>query len=232
MNLITFISILSFAILVVALLKLNRQRSQIYRSQELSPRHFEGLFAERNEAEMRFFEQTQARLSAEEDRDKLLKRASEGDLFTLDVSHAKADVDLYREVLNRLVAQTGGDAERLRCLAEYVVDGKGLRSSASFSRLFIELWGDTLDRRSLHYMLCLSALSDDEPTYLKAVDTALKQWRFGRLKLGSSKDLLAIIECSYWLISPEIRASGTGFVVQQTISGVRRELAAADRRSF
>ncbi len=232
MNLITFISILSFAILAVAcLIKMNRQRSHIlYESQKNLPRHFAGLFAEQNEVELRLFAQPQSQLSDEEDRDKLLKRASEGDMFTLDVSHAKADVDLYREVLNRLVAQTGGNAERLRSLAEYVVDGKGLRSSVGFSRVIIELWGDTLDRRSLHYMLCLSALSDDEPTFLKAVDTALKQWRLGRLKLDSSKDLLAIIECSYWLISPEI--TGNGFVVQQTISGVRRELAAANRRSI
>jgi len=231
MNLITFISILSLAILVFVLLKMNRQRLPIDRSPEFSPRRFDGLFAEQHEAEMRLRSQAEAEMSAEEDRNRLIERASEGDLYTLDLAHAKADVELYREVLNRLVARTGGDAERLRSLAEYIVDGKVLRSSPRFSNSIIELWGDSLNRRSLHIMLCLSALSDDVSTFLKAVDTALKQWRLGRLKPVSSEDLLAIIECAYWLISSEVRASGSGFVVKQAISDVRRELAAANPRS-
>jgi hypothetical protein len=231
MNLITFISILSLAILVFALIKMNRQRLPIDKSPEFSPRRFAGLFAEQHEAEMRLRSQAEAEMSAEEDRNRLIERASEGDLYALDLAYVEADIELYREGLNRLVAQIGGDAERLRSLAEYIVDGKVLRSSACFSNMIIELWGDSLDRRSLHYMLCLSALSDDVPTFLKAVDTALKQWRLGRLKPVSGEDLLAIIECAYWLISSEVRASGSGFVVKQAISGVRRELAAANPRS-
>jgi hypothetical protein len=234
MNLITFISILSLAILILALInliKMNRQRLPVDRSLESSPRRFDGLFAEQHEAKMRLSSQAEAQLRAEEDQNRLIQRASQGDLYALDIAHAKADVDLYREVLNRLIAQTEGDVERICSLAEYIVDSKALRSSAGFSNMIIELWGDSLDRRSLHYMLCLSALSDDESTFLKAVDTALKQWRLGRLKLRSAKDLLAIIECAYWLISSEVRDSGSGFVVKQAISGVRRELAAENPRS-
>jgi hypothetical protein len=232
MNLITFISILSLAILIFALIKMNRRRLSINRSPESWPRRFDGLFAEQYETETKLRSQVEAERSAEEDRNRLIRRASEGDLYALDLAHAKADTDLYREVLNSLVANTGGDAERLRSLAEYVVDGKVLRSSAPFSNMIIELWCNSLDRRSLHYMFCLSALSDDEPTFLKAVDAALKQWRLGRLKTVAGEDLLAMIECAYWLISSEVRASGSGFVVKQAISGVRRELAAANPRSI
>jgi hypothetical protein len=231
MNLIIFISILSLAILVFALIRMNRQRVPIDKSPVFSPRRFDGLFAVQDEAEMRLRSQAEAELSAVEDRNRLLERASEGDLYALDLAHAKADVELYREVLNRLIANTGGDAQRLRSVAEYIIDGKVLRSSARFSNRIIELWGDSLDRRSLHLMLCLSALSDDVSTFLKAVDTALKQWRLGRLKTVSGEDLLVIIECAYWLISSDIRASGSGFVVKQAIFGVRRELAAANPRS-
>jgi hypothetical protein len=234
MNLITFILILSLAILIFALInliKMNRRRLPIDKSNNSWPRLFDGLFAEQHETEAKLRSQAEAERSAEEARNRLIQRASEGDLYTLDLAHAETDVDLYREVLNSLVDQAEGDADRLRSLAEYIVDGKVLRSSARFSNKMIELWGNSLDRRSLHYMLCLSALSDDEPTFLKAVDTALKEWRLDRLKLGSGKDLLAIIECSYWLISPEVRASGSGFVVKRAISGVRRELAAVNQRS-
>jgi hypothetical protein len=231
MNLITFISILSLAILIFVLIRMNRRRSPTNRSLESSPRSFDGLFAEELESAKRQLEQAEAELSAIEDRKRLIQRAAEGDLYALDVAHAKADVDLYRRVLNRLAAQTGGDTQRLRSLAEYVVDGKVLRSSAHFSNMIIELWGDSLDRRSLHYMLCLSALSDDESTFIRAVNTALKQWRLGRLKPGSGKDLLAIIECAYWLISSDVRDSGSGFIVKQAISSVRRELAAEKPRS-
>jgi hypothetical protein len=231
MNLIIFISIISLAILVFALIRLNRQRLPINRSSEYMPRRFDGLFAEEHEAEMRLRSQADAQLSAEEDRTRLIRRASEGDLYALNLAHAKSEAALYREVLDRLVANTGEDAERLRSLAEYVVDSKVLRSSARFSNMIIELWGNTLDRRSVHYMLCLSALSDDESTFLKAVDAALKQWHLGRVKSVSGEDLLAIIECAYWLISSEVRASGSGFVLKQAISSVRRELAAANPRS-
>jgi hypothetical protein len=232
MSLIIFISIISLAILVFVLVKMNRQRVPIDRSAKCSPPRFDGLFAEQREAEMRLHSRAEAELSAREDRDRLIQMASEGDLNTLNLAHAKGDADLYREVLHRLAANTGGGAERLRSLAEYVVDGKVLRSSARFSNMIIELWGNSLDRRSLHYMLCLSALSDDDSSFLKAIDTAIKQWRLGRLKSVSGKDLLSIIECAYWLISSEVRDSGSGFVVKQAISGVRRELAAANPRSI
>jgi hypothetical protein len=158
MSLIIFISIISLAILVFVLIKMNRQRALIDRSPKCSPPRFDGLFAERREAEMRLRSRAEAELSAREDRNRLIQRASEGDLYALDLAHAKGDAGLYREVLDRLVANTGGDAERLRSLAEYVVDGKVLRASARFSNMIIELWGNSLDRRSLHYMLCLSAL--------------------------------------------------------------------------
>jgi hypothetical protein len=231
MNLIIFISIISLAILVFALIRMNRQRLPINGSPECPPRRFDGLFAEQHEAEMRLRSQADARLSAEEERNRLIRRASEGDLYALDLAHAKGDADLYRAVLHGLVAQAGGDGERLRSLAEYVVDGKVLRASARFSHVIIELWGNSLDRRSLHYMLCLSALSDDDSSFLKAIDTAIEQWRLGRVKSVSAKDLLATIECAYWLISSEVRDSGSGFVVKQAISGIRRELAAANPRS-
>jgi hypothetical protein len=231
MSHIIFISIISLAILVFILMKMNRQRAPIDRSQKCSPPRFDGLFAEQLEAEMMLRSLAEAELRAEEDRNRLIQRASEGDLYALDLAHAEGDADLYREVLHRLVANTGGEAERLRSLAEYVVDSKVLRSSARFSNMIIELWGNSLDLRSLHYMLCLSALSDDDSSFLKAIDTAIKQWRLGRLKSVSGKGLLAIIECAYWLISSEVRASGSGFVLKQAISSVRRELAAANPRS-
>jgi hypothetical protein len=229
MNLIIFISILSLAVLVFALLKLNRQRPSIdhqqIRSNRSEIRHFDGLFAERNAEYARSLER------ADETRERLLQRAAEGDLPVLDDAHRQADLVLYHEVLQRLVEQTNGDAVRLRAIAEYIVASKVLRSSAGLAQAVRERCGNSIDKRSLHYMFYLSALSDDAGAFLKAVETVLEQWRLGRLKSISDDDFLAIVESSYWLIASEVRSSGSGFVLKEAIAGVRRELAAANRRS-
>lgn len=222
MSLITFISILSLALLLFTLHKLNRRRLPVPRANTSEIPRFQGLFAERDAAEA---ENT----NLEAEREHMLRRASAGDLCVLDEAHAKGDAILYHEILNSLAE--GGDAARLRAIAEYIVDSKALRASASFSRTIREQWCDSLDRRALIYLLHLSALSDDAGAFIQAVETALNRWRLGRLKSVSGEDFLSIVESSYWLIATEVRNSGSGFMLRQAIADVRRELAAATRQS-
>ncbi|MBO0721086.1 MAG: hypothetical protein J2P41_09700 [Blastocatellia bacterium] len=221
MNLIIFISILSLALF--ALHKLNSRRlPPVSRANTSEIPRFQGLFAERDAVK-----DEDTNLEAE--RERMLQRASAGDLYVLDEADAIGDVILYHEILNRLAE--GGDAARLRAIAAYIVDSKALRASARFSQTLREQWCDSPDARSLTYLLHLSALSDDAGAFLQAVETALSQWRLGRLKSVSGEDFLAIVESSYWLIATEVRTSGSGFMLKQAIADVRRELAAATRQS-
>jgi hypothetical protein len=226
MNLITFISILTLAVLIFALIKLNRRRLPISETNPAKITHFEGLFAEQRAAEARLLEKIEADQHCAGERERMIQRASEGDLQVLDEAHQQADVVFYNEVLQRLIEHSSED-EKLLAIAECLVESRILHSNAVFNQKIRERWGNSLDRQSLYYLLYLSALSDVAGDFLKALETALNQWRLGRLKAVSAEEFLAIVESCYWLIATEVRASGSGFVIKQAIVEVRRELAAA-----
>jgi hypothetical protein len=202
MNLIIFISILSLAVLIFALIKLNRRRLPISESNPAKIPEFGGLFAEQRAAEARLLENIEANQRRAEERERMIQRASEGDLQVLDEAHQQNDSVLYNEVLNRLVEPRRSEEDKgLSAIAEYLVGNRVLRSTAGFNQKMRERWVDSLDRQSLYYLLHLSALSDDSGDFIKALETAL--------------------------IDSEVRASGSGFVIKRAIVELHRELAAA-----
>jgi hypothetical protein len=227
MNLIILISILSLAVLILALIKLNRRRLPISESNPAKIPQFEGLFAEQREAEARLLEKIEADQRRAEERERMIQRASEGDRQVLDEAHQQADVVFYNEVLNRLVERSSEDDKELSAIAEYLVESRFLRSTAGFNQKIRERWGDSLNSQSLYRLLYLSALSNDAGDFVKALETALNQWRRGRLQAVSGEEFLAMVESCYWLIASEIRASGSGFVIKRAIVELHRELAAA-----
>jgi hypothetical protein len=225
------ISILLLAIAAFYLSKLNRPRSSTKKFSVTESRQFDGLFTEQHAAETRLLEQAEAIRRAEDERERLLRRAARGEVSALRDAHEKSDSELYHDVLQRLVARTGGKTALLRSIAQYIVDSGKLRSTSEFAQTMIEQLSRSLDRQSLTDMICLAALSDDAATFQNAVDLSLKQWRAGKLPQVSAKDLLNITESAYWLIAAEVRCSGSGFLLKQAIANVRRELAAANRQS-
>ncbi len=244
MSILIFISILLLAVAAFTLNKLHRRPPSKSSSTLSESRQFDGLFAEQHASESRQFDglfaeqhaedarliaQAETKLRSEEERKRLLERAGEGDETALDEAHKKGDAELYREVLRTIVVQADGNAEALRSIAEYIVDGRQLRSNADFAQTMIEIWGKSHDQRSLVDMLYLSALSDDGATFQRALEAAFKKWRAGKLPQISAKDFLATVECAYWLIATEVRYSGSGFLIKQAIADIRRELAATDR---
>jgi hypothetical protein len=189
------------------------------------------LFAEQQAEELRLLTQAEAKLRAEEERERLVARAAEGDQTALDEAHERGDADNYGEVLQTLVAQADGDPELLRSIAEYIVDSRKLRSTGEFAAMMIEQWSKSLDQRSLVDMLQLAALSDDVAVFKRAVRIALERFSEGRIPRITATDFLATVESAYWLFTTEVRYSGSGFTLKQLIAEVRRELAAAPRRS-
>ena len=191
---------------------------------------FDGLFAEQQAEESRQLAIAEAKLRDEDHRQRLLDRAADGDERALDEANKLDDAPFYAEVLRLLAGQANGDAELLRAIAEYIVDSQELRSSRAFTETMLEIWRAPLSQRSLVDMLYLSALADDAEVFKRAIEMALKLWRGDLRTKVTAKDILATVESAYWLMSEEVRYSGSGFLLKQTLADVRRELATANRQ--
>lgn len=194
---------------------------------------FKGLFAEELEEEARHFIGIEEGLRREARRRELLEKAASGDLSTLEEADAAGDDELYKAVLGSLTRWAAADPDRVRKAAAHIVKSDSLRGSVDFANLAIEALRGPLSggRGDLGCLLQAAALSDDAASYNRAVDAALGQWHSGRLPELSAKDFIDSVEGAYWLLGAETRCSGPGFAVKQTIADVRRDLAAAARRS-
>lgn len=197
----------------------------------LETRSFDGLFAEQRAEELKALARAEAEVRAEEERGLLVARAAGGDETALNDAHNSGDKEVYGDALRALITQAGDSVERLRFLAEHIVDNAGLPASCEFAERMIEVYQVSLDQRSLANMLHLTALTGDAALYHRAIGAVMAQWREGRVSKVSPTDILATIESGYWLISSEARLSGSGFLLKKAIAEVRRELAAAARRS-
>lgn len=231
MNTILFISILLLAVAAFALHRRKRRTTSKEPDFFPEPRGFDGLFAEQHAEEMKLLAQAEAERYAQEERRRLLWRAAEGDKAALDEAREYGDAAFYREILQTLVARTEGDEETLCSIAEYIIDNRALRSSPEFAAMMIERFKESPDQLSFVRALHLAALSDDAAIFKRAIDVAWKLFYERRLPRISAEDFLATVESAYWLIEAEVRSSGSGFLLKQLIADVRRELAAASRRS-
>jgi hypothetical protein len=231
MNTILFISMFLLAAATFALHLWNRRPPPNEPDFFPEPQGFDGLFAEQYAEEMKLLAQADADRRVQEERQLLLGRAAEGDKAALDEAHLYGDGGFYREILQTLTARAEGDEEALRSIAEYIVDSGALRSSVEFAAMMIERWSESPDQLSFAGALHLAALSNDASVFRRAVEIALKRFGEGRLQRVSAENFLAAVDSAYWLIDAEVRNSGSGFLVKKVIADVRRELAAAARRS-
>ena len=80
------------------------------------------------------------------------------------------------------------------------------------------------NRHSTAKLLHVAALSDDAKNYGRAIELVLLSWRDGSLSDLTAKDLQALINSEYWVLSSPSRTSGAGFVLKETLSDANREL--------
>jgi hypothetical protein len=73
-------------------------------------------------------------------------------------------------------------------------------------------------------LLHIAALADDAKNYGRAVELVLMSWRDGTLSDVSARELQALFNSEYWVLSSRIRTSGAGFVLKETLSSANREL--------
>lgn len=183
---------------------------------------FKGLFDEENQKEL---EQWQREQQVAERRLNLLERAKQGDVTTLNEAHR--DATLYSEVLDALL-DSGCQEIVERCVKE-ISQSKELRASVRLAERMIEEFRTTPDSRSLRLMLHFAALSDNAELFEKSLVTAFESWQKGKVAELSAAQLLTLCESEYWVLASEARRSGAGFALKDSLSRIRRNLAAAMR---
>lgn len=186
--------------------------------------NFTGLFEEQNSAQLAAQEK---QVSATERRAILLERAGGFDLQTLD--EAQADADLYQELLNELITQSSQRPENLQQLVNHLSKSQRLRSNTRLAEMMIAAWQSAPDNRSTAQMLHIVALSDDAALLQQAMEVAFDGWRKGLLPRLAANDFLALVESEYWVLAPEARRSGAGFILKNSLAALRRRLAAMKR---
>jgi len=175
---------------------------------------------------------TDARESARLEKlaESLRERARRGDRDALLEAHASGVRSLYEEVLNAHVARAASTEGELSGLVAYVTSQEQLRGSAALAEAVLDAWERAPDRASTAQALRVAALSDDARLFGRAVESASRLWREGKLKDIRAEDLFALFESEYWVLSSEARGSGTGFVLKRALADVWRELLAASVR--
>jgi hypothetical protein len=92
----------------------------------------------------------------------------------------------------------------------------------------IKQFQESPDRTTTTNLLHIAALADDAKNYGRAVELVLMSWRDGSLSDLSSRELQALFNSEYWVLSSRTRTSGAGFVLKETLSSATRELEATN----
>lgn len=94
----------------------------------------------------------------------------------------------------------------------------------------IRAFQESPNRNSTTKLLHVAALADNAKTYGRAIELVLMSWRDGSLSDISAKDLQALFNSEYWVLSSRTRTSGAGFVLKETLSNANRELESTNHK--
>jgi len=88
----------------------------------------------------------------------------------------------------------------------------------------IKAFQEAPNRTTTTNLLHVAALADDAKNYGRAVELVLMSWQDGSLSDLSARELQALFNSQYWVLSSRTRTSGAGFVLKETLSSANREL--------
>ena len=95
----------------------------------------------------------------------------------------------------------------------------------------IKAFQESPNRTSTTKLLHAAALSDNAKNYGRAIELVLLSWRDGSLSDLSARELQALFNSEYWVLSSHTRTSGAGFVLKGTLSNANRELESTNNPS-
>jgi hypothetical protein len=189
------------------------------------PAEARGLFSPTS-SELKALAESSASAESERQRTAIIERARHGEKTALQEAHS-LDRTLYNAVLELLTDSADTDS-KLLALVSYV-SRADLPVNTRLARAMVEWWKKSPGRSSTAKTLHIVALADDASLYCDAVETAIQFWREGRLPDVSVEELRALFEGEFWLLSSEVRGSGSGFLLKRTLARARRELEAQAR---
>jgi hypothetical protein len=102
--------------------------------------------------------------------------------------------------------------------------GKVTRKDLEQALAALRCFQQSPDRTSTAKLLHVAALTDDAKTYGRAIKLVLTSWRDGSLSDLSARDLQALFDREYWVLSSRARTSSAGFVLKDILSKANREL--------
>jgi hypothetical protein len=91
----------------------------------------------------------------------------------------------------------------------------------------IKAFQESPNRTTTTKLLHVAALTDNAKTYERAIQLVLLSWRDGSLSDLSARELQALVNGEYWVLSTHTRTSGAGFVLKEMLSSAKRELEEA-----
>jgi hypothetical protein len=221
-----YISLFLFAVVVWFVLRRTSQAPTLPTNKQgwLTPPG-RALFAD--EVAAAAFVAAEAERAEAERRAALLQRARGGDVSVLD--ETQPGDALYRAALDALAAQAASDAD-LQSLAQYVLQHADRRATPALAQAVCARWQAAPTAFAFGDVMRLAALSDDAAMFEQVLEAGMTAWRAGRLPWLSAAQLSATMESEYWLLAPEARNSGAGYLLKQKLVAVRRELAAVAQR--
>jgi hypothetical protein len=103
---------------------------------------------------------------------------------------------------------------------------EGPKVDATFQEAIkaIEAFQESPNRTTTTNLLHITALADDAKNYGRAIELVLMSWRDSSLSDLSARELQALFNSEYWVLSSHARTSGAGFVLKETLSSANREL--------
>ena len=164
------------------------------------------------------------KIPGEDERRELLSRAEAGEKRALDAAQALGDAALYDEVLNTLTERADSDKSLLALVSYVARSDSSLSVNRRLAERFIESWKGAPDRTTTMKMLHIAAEAGDAGLYQTAIETAYQFWRDRRLTGISADELRQLIEGEFWLLAPEVRNSGAGFLLKRTLARLRKQL--------
>ena len=185
-----------------------------------------GLFADSAAAAAAAEEAKQLAIAAARQSEMLISRARGGDHSVLEEAHQLGDQILYDRVLSELV-QTANSGSELTALMSEITQNQ-LPVNVSLAQAAIASWRQSPDPGGTARALHFAALTNDADVYQTAVEAALAFWREHKLSMPA-RDLQALFDAEFWILSSGSRSSGAGFVLKRTLENARRELEATTR---
>ncbi len=189
------------------------------------PAEAHGLFSPTS-SELKALAEASVSAESERQRAAIIERAQHGEKTALQEAYS-LDRALYNAVLELLTDSADTDS-KLLALVSFVSRAE-LPINTRLARAMVESWKKLPDRGSTAKTLHIVALANDASLYGDAVETAIQVWREGRLPDVSAQELQALFEGEFWLLSGEVRGSGSGFLLKRTLASARRELEAQAR---